>query len=67
MLFRFKEKGGIHQEKKISNFMDLADFDVVVNCAGIGAKWLTGDPLLEPVRGQVFKVNQKTSFEVFPS
>ena len=30
-----------------------AEFAVVVNCAGIGARWLLGDTDLEPHRGQV--------------
>lgn len=32
------------------------DFDIVVNCTGLGAKQLTGDFLLTPVRGQAMKV-----------
>jgi D-amino-acid oxidase len=32
--------------------------DVVVNCSGIGAKFLAGDPGMHPVQGQVVRVEQ---------
>ena len=35
-----------------------ASFNVVINCAGIGAKTLVGDPDLEPHRGQVVQVEK---------
>lgn len=36
----------------------FADVDVVVNCTGLGARELVGDPTLTPVRGQVVVVAQ---------
>lgn len=32
-------------------------YDVVVNCTGMGARWLCNDESVEPVRGQVIRVS----------
>ncbi|XP_078485054.1 D-amino-acid oxidase-like [Ciona intestinalis] len=49
-------KGGKLIKKHISSFEDLSDFDIIINCAGIGAKFLTSDKELYAVRGQVYAV-----------
>nr|XP_018667703.1 D-aspartate oxidase-like [Ciona intestinalis] len=49
-------KGGKLIKKHISSFEDLSDFDIIINCAGIGAKFLTSDKELYPVKGQVYAV-----------
>uniref|UniRef100_H2YNG4 D-aspartate oxidase n=1 Tax=Ciona savignyi TaxID=51511 RepID=H2YNG4_CIOSA len=48
--------GGKFIQRKISSFEELSDFDFIANCTGIGAKYLTSDDQLTPVRGQVFAV-----------
>lgn len=54
---RFTQLGGKIVSQHINNFRDLsAKYDVVVNCAGLGAKYLCSDNQLVPVRGQVMKV-----------
>lgn len=52
---RFIAAGGeIHADVRLAKLEDVSrDFDLVVNCAGIGAKKLVHDPDLEPHRGQV--------------
>jgi D-amino-acid oxidase len=52
---RFVAAGGkINANVRLARFEDISrDFDLVVNCAGIGAKTLTNDSDLEPHRGQV--------------
>ena len=51
---RFRESGGIMMQRRIRNLKDLAgDYDIVVNCAGIGARELVGDSSVFPVRGQL--------------
>lgn len=40
----------------INSFSELTDFDVIINCAGLGAKYLCQDKKLVPMRGQVLKV-----------
>ncbi len=52
---RFVSAGGeIHGNVRFEKFEDVGhDFDLIVNCAGIGAKNLVPDLDLEPHRGQV--------------
>jgi D-amino-acid oxidase len=52
---RFIAAGGkIHGNVRLAKLEDVSrDFDLVVNCAGIGAKTLACDLDLEPHRGQV--------------
>jgi D-amino-acid oxidase len=49
---RFASLGGALEEGDVAS-LDEPDADVVVNCAGVGARRLTGDPDIRPVRGQV--------------
>jgi len=52
---RFREAGGeIHPHQRFAN-LDEVDpaFDLIINCAGLGARTLVPDPDLEPHRGQV--------------
>ncbi len=52
---RFRRVGGqINADVQVDNFEDVdRKFDLVVNCAGIGARELAKDSELEPHRGQV--------------
>ena len=51
---RFRESGGRIQATHISKLEEIApEFDVIVNCAGIGARQFVHDSDLEPHRGQV--------------
>ncbi|ELR18976.1 Damino acid oxidase [Acanthamoeba castellanii str. Neff] len=34
------------------------EFDVVINCTGIGSRWLCNDPHVYPLRGQILRVRQ---------
>jgi D-amino-acid oxidase len=56
---RFRARGRIVQA--VFGSLDQLDAAVVVNCAGLGAAALTGDPALTPVRGQVVRVEQGAS------
>jgi D-amino-acid oxidase len=51
---RFTRAGGEIRERKLERLDDAPpDCDVVVNCAGIGARLLVPDSEMEPHRGQV--------------
>lgn len=52
---RFHKGGGeIHASVRLGKIEDVdAEFDLVINCAGIGARELVRDADLEPHRGQV--------------
>jgi D-amino-acid oxidase len=49
---------GVRVETRAAGTLDdaLTGADVVVNCAGLGARALAGDETLQPVRGQVVRV-----------
>ncbi len=52
---RFREAGGeIHSPKRFMSLEEIEPaFDLIINCAGLGARTLAPDPDLEPHRGQV--------------
>lgn len=52
---RFADAGGeIHQNRCVAKLEDVnPTFDLVINCAGIGARALVQDSDLEPHRGQI--------------
>ncbi|NWJ04995.1 OXDD oxidase, partial [Crypturellus undulatus] len=55
---RLKAKGVQMFTRKVANLWELHnEYDIVVNCTGIGAHQLVGDQELFPVRGQVLKVH----------
>lgn len=54
---RFKANGGLVYPKHIDTISDLKqDYDVIINCSGLGAKHIFSDYKVVPIRGQVFKV-----------
>jgi D-amino-acid oxidase len=52
---RLRALGGAIERRAVTDLDDL-DADVVVNCAGLGARELAGDPSVTAVRGQVVRV-----------
>ncbi|KAJ8919669.1 hypothetical protein NQ315_006197 [Exocentrus adspersus] len=53
----FRNAGGRTIQKEIGSLSSFgAEYDVVVNCTGLGAKYLCNDYKLVPIRGQVLKV-----------
>lgn len=54
----FRKNGGKVIVKRLENLEELAsDFDVIINCSGIGAKELVNDISVHPIRGHIFRVN----------
>ncbi|NXE20717.1 OXDD oxidase, partial [Ardeotis kori] len=54
---RLKASGVQICPRKVADLWELhSEYNIVVNCAGIGAHQLVGDKKLFPVRGQVLKV-----------
>ena len=39
------------------HFQVFDDYDVIVNCAGIGSHVIARDSAIQPIRGQVIKVS----------
>jgi D-amino-acid oxidase len=48
--------GGRVERRSLSSLEEAGDGRVLVNCSGLGARELTGDASLEPIRGQVVRV-----------
>ncbi len=71
LLNRFRQLGGKLEITKINNFNELAaHYNIIINCAGWEAKYLTQDDAIYPIRGQVeiAKINpaltQRDSFNI---
>lgn len=43
--------------QEVKNFEELADFDLIVNCSGVRARYLAEDERIGPIRGQVVRVS----------
>ncbi|KAG8332697.1 hypothetical protein J6590_015512 [Homalodisca vitripennis] len=57
LIERIKSKGGHIMKKKVEDLSELKGrYDVVVNCTGLQAKFLCGDDVVAPLRGQIIKV-----------
>ncbi|KAK9297031.1 hypothetical protein QLX08_009128 [Tetragonisca angustula] len=54
---KLEENGTKLIVKKIDSLRELvSDWDLIINCTGLGARYLCNDRYLVPMRGQVFKV-----------
>lgn len=55
---RFREAGGQIRREKVTNLQKVyQEYDVIVNCSGLGSRFLVKDEEVYPIRGQVLKVN----------
>jgi D-amino-acid oxidase len=53
LVARLQRAGGALQTRRLASLREGAPCGVLINCTGVGARALTGDPTLRPVRGQV--------------
>ncbi|KAM7348607.1 D-amino acid oxidase 2 [Cochliomyia hominivorax] len=59
LMKRFRKEGGKIIEEKIEDlrkFIETTEYDVIVNCTGLGSQELLKDKDMYPVRGQVSRV-----------
>jgi D-amino-acid oxidase len=56
LLDRFVRASGDVEHRAVSSLEEAGEGRVVVNCAGLGARELVGDPSMEPIRGQIVRV-----------
>ncbi|XP_008289460.1 D-aspartate oxidase isoform X2 [Stegastes partitus] len=55
---RFRKAGGRVEQRRVNSLQELSnDFDIIVNCTGLGSKTLVGDDQVQPIRGQVLKMD----------
>ena len=76
LMAEFVKKGGMVQQIRLKSLDELRDYDIVVNCTGLGAAELVGDHDVYPVRGQAvvvkapwikhFVINKEELTYVFP-
>ncbi len=56
LLERIKKLGGVFVRRKVESLSDLNSFDVVINCAGLGARELACDSAMYPSKGILLSV-----------
>jgi D-amino-acid oxidase len=56
LVARVRTLGGEFVQRRLRSLDEVDGADVVVNCAGLGARELVDDPALYPVRGQIVRV-----------
>jgi D-amino-acid oxidase len=58
LLAHYQSLGGVVHEYTVQRFEELSvDYDLIVNCTGLGAQTLTSDALF-PIRGQVMRIRK---------
>lgn len=61
---RFESAGGKVFQKRVESFDDLIqDYDLIINCTGLGARFLTNDQKIKPIRGQVLRADASWNFQ----
>ncbi|TKR88548.1 hypothetical protein L596_012773 [Steinernema carpocapsae] len=57
ILKEFTEAGGLILQKRLKSVEEIgANFDLIVNCAGLGSRDLFGDKEVIPIRGQLIRI-----------
>jgi D-amino-acid oxidase len=64
LLSRFEDLGGIFELKKFNSIKEVPG-EFIVNCTGIGARIVSEDEAVIPVRGQVIYIEQDPGFGRF--
>ncbi|XP_077291492.1 D-amino acid oxidase 2 [Arctopsyche grandis] len=66
LMDRFYKLGGKIVQREIKSIDNLSDedYDIIINCSGLGAKYIVPDPKVIPVRGQVARVKAPWIYHV---
>ena len=56
LMNEFLKNGGTVEQRRLSSLDELHNYDMIINCCGLGAVELVGDSDVYPVRGQVVLV-----------
>ncbi|KAF6031877.1 DDO [Bugula neritina] len=63
---RFISNCGKSIKRRVESFCEMWDeYDIIVNCTGLSAGQLTGDPSIVPSRGQVMRVDNSSGKHTF--
>lgn len=58
---RFKSLGGTIIQREISSLDELNEFNLTINCTGLGARSLFSDSRMYPIQGQIVRVGADSS------
>jgi D-amino-acid oxidase len=64
LMKRFLAAGGRFEKRKVASLDEITDADIIVNCAGLGAKEMTNDKKFQAIRGQVARVKAPWMYDV---
>ena len=56
LMEKIRKDGGLIEKRNIANLAELSNYDIIINCTGLGARELVGDEGVIPVRGQIVAV-----------
>jgi D-amino-acid oxidase len=57
LIDRFQSGAGVIEIREVRDLSEaFAEYDLVINCAGLGARELVGDQTMVPIRGQIVRV-----------
>lgn len=64
---RFEQAGGRFIRRKVFKIDEFAheNYDLIINCTGLGARNLVNDNQVKPIRGQVARVSAPWQFHAF--
>lgn len=62
---QLEAKGVRFEQRTIASFDELKEYDLIINCSGLGARSLCNDEQLIPYRGQVALLSPKEGFPIF--
>jgi len=57
LMKKFQSLGGLILRHKVDSLHELGNYDIIINCTGLGARELVGDKSVYPIRGQVVTMN----------
>uniref|UniRef100_A0A336MZ36 CSON010064 protein n=1 Tax=Culicoides sonorensis TaxID=179676 RepID=A0A336MZ36_CULSO len=62
---RFEQAGGRFIRRKVFKLDELTkeNYDLIINCTGLGSKYLVNDSNVKPIRGQVARVSAPWQFQ----
>lgn len=63
LMKRFLNVGGRFDRRKVLSLDEFDDYDLIINCSGLGSKEFTKDTQLRSIRGQVARVNAPWVYE----
>lgn len=58
LMQQFNQLGGSIIQRHLNNLHEVKDYDVIVNCSGIGSRQLVPDDSIFPIKGQIIHLSK---------